>query len=80
MIRTTFDSILIYSQDKIHSKSYTTDARMPLYHVSASYEQDLDSSTFQHACYHKYAKRLRLEKTLMGHCETHNILLTLSIP
>lgn len=50
---------------------------MPLYYVSASYEQDLDNSTSQRVCYCKYAKKLGLEKMLTGHYETYNIALLL---
>jgi len=51
---------------------------MPLYYyVSASCEQDLDDNTSQRVCYRKYAKKLGLEKMLMGHYETYNIALIL---
>jgi hypothetical protein len=50
---------------------------MLLYYVSASCEQDLDNSPTQHVCYSKYAKKLGLEKMLMGHYETYNIVLIL---
>lgn len=50
---------------------------MPLYYISASCEQDLDNNTSQRVCYRKYAKKLGLEKVLMGHYETYNIALIL---
>ena len=40
--------------------------RTQLYCLTASYKQNLDSSMFWLACYYKYAKKLGLEKMLVG--------------
>jgi len=51
-----------------------------LYWLTASYKQNLDSRTFWQSCYRKYAKKLGLEKMLMGHYKIYNTVLIRSIP
>jgi len=43
---------------------------IPLYNISASYEQHLGNSMSEHVCYHKYArKNWDCKRCQEGHCE-----------